>query len=225
LPEYPRINDLGAPVAITASGHYHFNHTLCEFIHTQTRCELVKSLPVDDPSPTSPSWNTLITEDLAAFIALQTSVSIATATASGQPYIQFRNGPAGFLQVLDDKRLAVSVFADDSQFITIGNLLENPKAHLLLTDPAMRNRVSIWGEARLFDKEDAPAGQLKRRDTRTRIEKMLVFTVSAWDASWPQASAGSFNAAGTGSAPSEQVQRLETLRAEIARLREPHQPK
>jgi uncharacterized protein len=188
------------------------------------RCELVKSLPVD-PSPTSPSWNTLITEDLAAFIALQTSVSIATATASGQPYIQFRNGPAGFLHVLDDKRLAVSVFADDSQFITIGNLLENPKAHLLLTDPAMRNRVSIWGEARLFDKEDASAGEPERRNTGTRIEKMLVFTVSAWDASWPQAPVGSFNAAGTGSAPSEQVQRLETLRAEIARLREPHQPK
>jgi uncharacterized protein len=224
LPEYPWINDLGAPVTVGASGHKHFIHTLCEFIHTQVPCELIKSLPVD-ASPTSPSWNTLITEDLAAFIALQTSVSIATATAAGQPYIQFRNGPAGFLQVLDDKRLAVSVFADDSQFITIGNLLENPKAHLLLTDPAMRNRVSIWGEATLFDKEEASAGELKRRDTRTRIEKMLVFTVSAWDASWPQAPAGSFNAAGTGSAPSEQVQRLETLRAEIARLREPHQPK
>jgi predicted pyridoxine 5'-phosphate oxidase superfamily flavin-nucleotide-binding protein len=155
---------------------------------------------------------------------LQTSVSIATATASGQPYIQLRSGPAGFLHVLDDKRLAVSVFADDSQFITIGNLLENPKAHLLLTDPAMRNRVSIWGEARLFDEKGNSAGEVKRRDTRTRIEKMLVFTVSAWDASWPQAPAA-FHAAGTGAAPSEQVQRLETLRAEIARLREPHQPK
>ena len=187
------------------------------------RC--VAAPPPVDTSPASPSWNTRITEDLAAFIALQTSVSIATATASGQPYIQFRSGPAGFLHVLDDKSLAVCVFADESQFITIGNLLENPKAHLLLTDPAMRNRVSIWGEARLFDKEDVSAGELKGGDTRTRIEKMLVFTVSAWDASWPQAPSGSFNAAGTGSAPSEQVQRLETLRAEIARLREPHQPK
>jgi predicted pyridoxine 5'-phosphate oxidase superfamily flavin-nucleotide-binding protein len=173
-----------------------------------TRC--VAASPPVDTSPTSPSWNTQITEDLAAFIALQTSISIATATASGQPYIQFRSGPAGFLRVLDDKRLAVSVFADDSQFITIGNLLENPKAHLLLTDPATHNRVSIWGEARLFDRKDDSAGELKHRDPRTRIEKMLVFTVSAWDASWP---------------PSEQVQRLETLRAEIARLREPHQPK
>jgi uncharacterized protein len=186
------------------------------------RC-VAATAPVDT-SPTAPSWNTRITEDLAAFIALQTSVSIATATAAGQPYIQLRSGPAGFLRVLDDKRLAVSVFADDSQFITIGNLLENPKAHLLLTDPAMRNRVSIWGEARLFDEKDHSAGELKRRDTRTSIEKMLVFTVSAWDASWPQATAA-FNAAGTGAAPSEQVQRLETLRAEIARLREPHPPK
>ena len=187
------------------------------------RC--VAAPPPVDTSPASPSWNTRITEDLAAFIALQTSVSIATATASGQPYIQFRSGPAGFLHVLDDKSLAVCVFADESQFITIGNLLENPKAHLLLTDPAMRNRVSIWGEARLYDKKDDSAGGLKRRDSRARIEKMLVFTVSAWDASWPQTPAASFDAAGTDAAPSEQVQRLETLRAEIARLREPHQPK
>src|SRR6202789_496564 len=165
------------------------------------RC--VAAPPPVDTSPTAPSWNTRITEDLAAFIALQTSVSIATATASGQPYIQLRSGPAGFLHVLDDKRLAVSVFADDSQFITIGNLLENPKAHLLLTDPAMRNRVSIWGEARLFDEKDESAGGLKRRDTRTRIEKMLVFTVSAWDASWPQVPAASFDTAGTDAAPSE----------------------
>ena len=178
-----------------------------------------------DTSPTSPSWNTRITEDLAAFIALQTSVSIATATASGQPYIQFRSGPAGFLQVLDDKRLAVSVFADESQFITMGNLLENPKAHLLLTDPAMRNRVSLWGEARLLDKESDPINELKDQDTQTRIEKILVFTVSAWDANWPQAPVSSFNAAGTSAAPSEHGQRLETLRAEIARLREPDQPK
>lgn len=177
-----------------------------------------------DTSPTSPSWNTRITEDLAAFIALQTSVSIATATASGQPYIQFRSGAAGFLQVLDDKRLAVCVFADESQFITMGNLLENPKAHLLLTDPAMRNRVSLWGDARLLDKDD-PINELKDQDTPTRIEKILVFTVSAWDANWPQAPATYFNAAGTGAAPSEHGQRLETLRAEIARLREPDQQK
>ena len=184
----------------------------------------VAAPPPADTSPPSPSWNTRITEDLAAFIALQTSVSIATATTSGQPYIQFRSGPAGFLRVLDDKRLAVCVFADDSQFITIGNLLENPKAHLLLTDPAMRHRVSIWGKARLFDQKDDSAGELRRRDTRTRIEKILVFTVSAWEASWPQDPAASLNTAETDAALSEQVQRLETLRAEIARLRDPHQP-
>ena len=54
-------------------------------------------------------WKTEITPELAAFIAAQRSVFLATASADGQPYIQHRGGPPGFLRVLDAQTLG---FAD-----------------------------------------------------------------------------------------------------------------
>ena len=80
------------------------------------------------------SWQTLITPDLAAFIEAQTSIFLATASKDGQPYIQHRGGPAGFLKVLDEKTIGFADFAGNRQFVSLGNLAENPKAHLFLID-------------------------------------------------------------------------------------------
>ena len=44
-------------------------------------------------------WSTTITPALAAFIAEQNSIYLGTASAGGQPYIQHRGGPPGFLRV------------------------------------------------------------------------------------------------------------------------------
>ena len=74
------------------------------------------------------SWESRITPDLAGFIASQTSVFLATANAAGQPYIQHRGGPPGFLRVLDDKTIGFVDFAGNRQYITQGNLAENAKA-------------------------------------------------------------------------------------------------
>ena len=89
------------------------------------------------------SWQNRITPDLAGFIQAQTSVFLATANAAGQPYVQHRGGPSGFLQVLDDKTIGLVDFAGNRQYITQGNLAENPKAHLFLIDYAQRRRVKI----------------------------------------------------------------------------------
>jgi predicted pyridoxine 5'-phosphate oxidase superfamily flavin-nucleotide-binding protein len=80
------------------------------------------------------SWQTRITPDLADFIAAQTSIFLATANAEGQPYIQHRGGPAGFLRVLDDRTIGLVDFAGNRQYITQGNLTDNPTAHLFLLD-------------------------------------------------------------------------------------------
>jgi uncharacterized protein len=96
-------------------------------------------------------WQTRITPDLAEFIAAQTSVFLATASAQGQPYIQHRGGPAGFLHVLDDKTIGLADFAGNRQYITQGNLADNPKVQLFLIDYANRRRVKIWGEARVVE--------------------------------------------------------------------------
>ena len=63
-------------------------------------------------------------------------------------YIQHRGGPQGFLRVLDDKTIGFADFAGNRQFITIGNLAENPKAHLFLIDYAHRRRINIRSGAR-----------------------------------------------------------------------------
>src|SRR5690349_8804141 len=96
-----------------------------------------------------------IGEDLAAFIAAQRSVFLATASAAGQPYVQHRGGPPGFLKVLDRRTLAFADFAGNRQYVTLGNLAENPRVHLFLIDYAERLRVKMWGEARVV--EDDPA--------------------------------------------------------------------
>lgn len=76
------------------------------------------------------SWESSITPELQEFISLQTSFYMATVNADGQPYIQQRGGPAGFLQVLGGLTLAFVDYAGNKQFITQGNLSENSKAHL-----------------------------------------------------------------------------------------------
>jgi uncharacterized protein len=86
------------------------------------------------------SWQIRITPDLARFIEAQTSIFLGTASKDGQPYIQHRGGPTGFLQVLDDRTIGFADFAGNRQYITQGNLADNPKAYLFLIDYARRQR-------------------------------------------------------------------------------------
>lgn len=90
-------------------------------------------------------WGVALTPDIVAFVEAQTSVFLATANADGQPYIQHRGGPAGFLRVLDDRTIAFADFIGNQQYITLGNLTDNPKAHLFLMDYARRRRVKLVG--------------------------------------------------------------------------------
>jgi predicted pyridoxine 5'-phosphate oxidase superfamily flavin-nucleotide-binding protein len=98
-------------------------------------------------------FETRITPDLATFITAQTSVFLATANGDGQPYIQHRGGPPGFLRVLDESTVGFADFAGNRQYITQGNLADNPKAYLFLLDYAFRRRVKIWGEAHVVESD------------------------------------------------------------------------
>ena len=168
-------------------------------------------------------WQSTITPDLARFIWAQTSIFLATATAEGQPYIQHRGGPAGFLHVLDDKTVAFADFAGNRQFITQGNLAENPKAYLFLIDYAHRRRIKIWGEARVIEGDDALTARLMPPDYKARPEQVVLFTVAAWDANCPQHIPQRFEAADVAAALSERDERIQALEAEVRRLREPSQ--
>ena len=166
------------------------------------------------------SWETRITPDLAGFIEAQTSVFLATANTEGQPYIQHRGGPAGFLCVLDDKTIGFVDFAGNRQYITQGNLADNPKAHLFLIDYAHRKRIKIWGEARSIEGDGDLLAKLMPEGYKARPEQVILFTVSAWDANCPQHIPQRFEAADVAAALAERDQRIAALEAEIKRLRE-----
>lgn len=131
-------------------------------------------------------WQSAITPDLAAFIKMQTSVFLSTANGDGQPYIQHRGGPAGFLKVLDEKTVGFADFLGNKQFITQGNLADNPRAFLFLIDYMMRQRIKIWGTARIVEDDAELTARLMPPDYKARPEQVILFTVSAWDANCPQ---------------------------------------
>jgi predicted pyridoxine 5'-phosphate oxidase superfamily flavin-nucleotide-binding protein len=165
------------------------------------------------------AWRTRITPELAQFIEAQTSIFLATANAEGQPYIQHRGGPAGFLRVLDDKIIGFPDFAGNRQYITQGNLADNPKAHLFLIDYAQRKRVKIWGEARVVEGDGELVARLMPNGYKARPEQVILFTVSAWDANCPQHIPQRFDAADVAATLTERDRHIEALHAEIERLR------
>lgn len=127
-----------------------------------------------------------IDANLTAFIRQVRSFYLATASADGQPYIQHRGGPPGFLHVVDSKRLAFADFKGNRQFISTGNLSENPRAFIFLMDYAHRQRVKIWGTAQVVDGDKAMENSLMREGYRARAEQVILFDVTAWDANCPQ---------------------------------------
>ena len=164
-------------------------------------------------------WQTAIGDDLKDFIEQQISVYLATANAEGQPYIQHRGGPAGFLHVLDEHTIAFADFSGNRQFITSGNLQENAKAHLFLMDYATRRRVKIWGEARVLEGDPALVARLMPPAYKARGEQVIVFTVKAWDMNCPQHIPQLVSAEEVVAVVSEKNRRIEELEDEVQRLR------
>jgi predicted pyridoxine 5'-phosphate oxidase superfamily flavin-nucleotide-binding protein len=164
-------------------------------------------------------WRTGIDEDLAAFLAAQDSMFLATATADGQPYIQHRGGPKGFIKVLDNNTLAFADYSGNRQYITQGNLSENPKANIFVMDYAHRRRVKIWGEARVVDDDPALLKSLMPKGYKARPEQVIVFKVSAWDTNCPQHIPQKFDAADVAAALAARDARIDALEAELMTLK------
>ncbi|MGJ5068754.1 pyridoxamine 5'-phosphate oxidase family protein [Bradyrhizobium oligotrophicum] len=157
--------------------------------------------------------------DLAGRLAEATSFYLATASADGQPYIQHRGGPKGFLKVLDSHTLAFADFSGNRQYITQGNLSENPHAYIFVMDYAHRRRVKIWGTARVVEDDAALTASLMPRGYRARPEQVILFTISAWDTNCPQHIPQKFDAADVAEALAVRDARIAELEAELAKLK------
>ena len=126
-------------------------------------------------------WQSTVTPELAAFIAERDSLYLATANAAGQPYVQHRGGPKGFLRVLDDRTLGFADFRGNHQYITLGNLAENDRAFVFLMDYAHQARVKIWGRARVVDNDPGLITRLMVERYDAKPEQGVLFTIEAWD--------------------------------------------
>lgn len=131
-------------------------------------------------------WQDTITDELTGFIAQRDSFYLGTTSADGQPYIQHRGGPRGFLKVLDDHSIAFADFTGNAQYISVGNVDENNKAFIFLMDYPNRRRIKIWGTARIVADDHALLDQLTDPGYRGKPERAFVFEVTAWDINCPQ---------------------------------------
>jgi predicted pyridoxine 5'-phosphate oxidase superfamily flavin-nucleotide-binding protein len=167
----------------------------------------------------SGGFETAITPELIGFIGEQTSFFLATANSEGQPYIQHRGGPQGFLHVLDANTLAFADYRGNRQFISMGNLTDNPKVHVFLIDYAQRKRVKIWGTARVVDADAALLARLTPPGYESRAQRAFVIHVEAWDANCPQHIPQRFEAADVARAIEARDRRIAQLELLTRRTR------
>jgi uncharacterized protein len=132
------------------------------------------------------SWETTVTPQLQEFLAELDMFYLGTANIEGQPYIQYRGGSPGFLKVVDEKTLGFADFGGNRQYITLGNLSENPKAFIFLMDYAHSRRIKLWGTLRVV--EDVPLLLDRLRDPAYpgKVERAILFEIEAWDVNCPQ---------------------------------------
>jgi predicted pyridoxine 5'-phosphate oxidase superfamily flavin-nucleotide-binding protein len=164
-------------------------------------------------------WQTTVTPELAEFLAELDMFYLGTASADGQPYIQHRGGPPGFLKVIDERTLAFADFGGNRQYITLGNLSENPRAFLFLMDYANRQRVKLWGTARVVEGDTALLEKLRDPTYPGKPERVILFTIEAWDVNCPQHIHRRFSERQIAPVIDRLESRIAELEAEVERLR------
>jgi predicted pyridoxine 5'-phosphate oxidase superfamily flavin-nucleotide-binding protein len=160
-----------------------------------------------------------VTPELAAFIAEQDTAFLATASADGQPYIQHRGGPKGFIKVIDERTLGFADYRGNRQYITLGNLSENDRAYLFLIDFSRRQRIKLWGRARVVENDDALVEKLFDHRYKARPDRVIMFTIEAWDVNCSQHITARLTVPEVEGLLGTVQERIAALQAENARLR------
>lgn len=163
-------------------------------------------------------WNTTVDPVVEEFIAKQDSFYMASANADGQPYIQHRGGPAGFLKVLDEHTLGFADYGGNRQYITAGNLSENEKIQLFLMDYPNRVRIKIWGTAKV-SQDKKVIEKLMDETYRARPERAILIHVEAWDVNCPKHITPRFTEAQIAKQTESLNQRIQELEAELKTLK------
>ena len=160
-----------------------------------------------------------VTPELAAFVAEQDTAFLGTASADGAPYIQHRGGPKGFIKVIDEHTLGFADYRGNRQYITLGNLSENDRAYLFLIDFSRRQRIKLWGRARVVENDDALVAKLFDHGYKAKPERVILFTIEAWDVNCSQHITARLSEAEIEQMSATIQERFAALQAENTRLR------
>ena len=164
-------------------------------------------------------WQTEITDDLRQFLVAIDTFFFATASADGRPYIQHRGGPAGFLKPIGTHMLAFADFAGNRQYITLGHLKENDRAHIFILHFATQQRLKLWGRARVVEDDAELMERLVDSSYKAKPQRAIAFRIEAWDINCRQHIVARYSEAEIAPAVNQLTQRIKELEEEVARLK------
>jgi predicted pyridoxine 5'-phosphate oxidase superfamily flavin-nucleotide-binding protein len=164
-------------------------------------------------------WVTEITDNLRQFLAAIDTFFLATASADGRPYVQHRGGPPGFLKPIGTHTLAFADFAGNRQYITLGHLKENDRAHIFIPHFATQQRLKLWGRARAVEGDLELMERLVDPAYKAKPQRAIVFTLEAWDVNCRQHIVPRYSEAEMAPAMNKLIARIKELEEEVARLK------
>jgi len=164
-------------------------------------------------------WTTEITDNLRQFLDTIDTFFFATASADGRPYVQHRGGPPGFLKPIGTHTLAFADFAGNRQYITLGHLKENDRAHIFIPHFATQQRLKLWGRARVVEGDLELMERLVDPAYKAKPQRAIVFTLDIWDINCPQHIVPRYTEAEMAPAVNKLIARIKELEDEVARLK------
>jgi ferredoxin-NADP reductase/predicted pyridoxine 5'-phosphate oxidase superfamily flavin-nucleotide-binding protein len=132
-------------------------------------------------------YNHVLTEREVAFIAARDSFYMASTSETGWPYVQHRGGPAGFVQILDERTIGFADFRGNRQYVSVGNLRRNDRVAIFFMDYPNRTRLKLLGRVRFVgDGEPELLARLEVANYRSAVERGFVVRIEALDWNCPQ---------------------------------------
>ncbi|GEC77814.1 pyridoxamine 5'-phosphate oxidase family protein [Flavobacterium aquatile] len=156
------------------------------------------------------------------FITQQDSFYMATHGENDFPYVQHRGGPQGFIKIINDSNIGIVDFIGNRQYISVGNIINNPKVALIMVSYPRKARLKIYAEAQIIElKDDDKLYEfLKPDEYKFRPERMIVFNIKAYDWNCPQHIIPRFTAAEIEEAFAPQKKYITDLENQIKDLKE-----
>jgi predicted pyridoxine 5'-phosphate oxidase superfamily flavin-nucleotide-binding protein len=140
------------------------NRTLQERFDTQRLAERIEERLVDDT----------IDADDRAFIEARDMFFLATCDEQGQPTCSYKGGDTGFVRVLDERTVAFPNYDGNGMYLSMGNVLVNPRVGLLFIDFENRKRMRLDGVASI-DERDALLAEYPEAQFVVRVRAQRVY--------------------------------------------------